>query len=422
MRVLYVLNTFPPFYTGGAEVAAYHTARGAQRAGVVCSVLVLNNRMAAATDEWFTLDGLTVHRVNVAARRSAAWRDVFDSRLYRATVAEINRLKPDIVHIHNVSGATLAPYVACRTMDVPVVGTLHDYWLLCPNNSLYRADGSICDALTGSGGCGSCFRGYDYWADIPARRTIFKAFTASARLFISPSQRLIDIHVAAGYSRERFVKVPAGLDEEVHAPTHPEVRDIIATAMEFNTLVFAGGGTRTKGVQVLLKALPTLIQSVPRLRVVVVGGGESVFLSQLRAFAPTVRVLNYIPFGEMRMLFASAELSLSPSIWQDNSPVVIYENQQMGTPSVGADIGGIPELIREGETGYLFPVGDANALAQKVIGHFARSPEARRRMRLQCAADARETRSLSQHIDAIRVVYARALGGERLRAGSETPR
>ena len=407
MRVLFVLNTFPPSYTGGAEVAAYHTARGLQRAGVECSVLVINNRMTAGVDEWFTLDGLTVHRVNAPPRRSAAPRDVFDWRLYRACSAELRRLQPAIVHIHNVSGATLAPYVACRTAGVPVVGTLHDYWLLCPNNSLYRQDGAMCDALKGPSGCGHCFRGYDYWADIPARRVIFKTLTANARMFISPSQRLIDIHVASGYRRERFTNVPAGLDEEIHAPTHPEVRDIIATAPEHNTLVFAGGGTRTKGVEVLLRALPILIRDVPRLRVVVVGGGESIFLDRLRAFAPAVRVLNYIPFGEMRMLFASAQLSLSPSTWQDNSPVVIYENQQMGTPVVGADIGGIPELIREGETGYLFPAGDADALAQKVIGHFARPPEDRRRMRLQCAADAREMRSLARHIESVKAIYGR---------------
>jgi glycosyltransferase involved in cell wall biosynthesis len=241
--------------------------------------------------------------------------------------------------------------------------------------------------------------------------------TANARRFISPSQRLIDLHVRAGYRRDRFDLVPYGLDEEVQAPKHPEIRAIIGSAAEHNTVVFAGGGMRTKGVGVLIKALPAMIREVPRLRVVVVGGGEPAFLNQLRAYAPVVRVLNYVPFGEMRMLFGSAQLAVSPSTWQDNSPVVIYENQQMGTPTVGTNAGGIPELIRDGETGYLFDMGNADALAQKVAAHFAKPPETRRRMRIQCAADAREKRSLPRHINAILGVYARAMGaGVRVKA------
>lgn len=412
MRALFILNTFPPFYTGGAEVSAYHTARGLLQNGVDCSALILNNRQAAPVDEWFTLDGLPVHRIHAAPRPRSAGRDVFDIRLYHATIAELRRLEPEVAHIHNVSGASLAPYVACRALGVPVVATLHDYWLLCANNSLYREDGTICDALAGPNGCGRCFRGYDYWADIPFRRTVFRALTANARRFISPSQRLINIHIRTGYRPQRFALVPYGLDEEIQTPRNSGIRNIISTASEFNTVVFAGGGTRTKGVEVLLKALPAMIERVPRLRVVVVGGGEPAFLNQLRAFAPTVRVLSYVPFGEMRMLFGSAQLTLSPSTWHDNSPVVIYENQQMGTPVVGANVGGIPELLREGDTGYLFPAGDADALAEKVICHFSLPPAARRRMRLQCVADARGKRSLALHIQATRAVYAGVLGDQ----------
>ncbi len=410
MRVLFILNTFPPFYTGGAEVSAYHTAQGLMREDVECSALVLNNRQTAAVNAWFTLDGLPVHRVHTPERPRSAWGDVFDSRLYRAALGELRRLKPDVVHIHNISGATFAPYIACRAAGIPVVGTLHDFWLLCANNCLYRQDGTICASASGSRACGKCFRGYDHWGDIPFRRAVFKLLSANARRFVSPSQALIDIHVRLGYRRDRFDLVPYGLGEEIQAPTNPDVRAIIESAAEYNTVVFAGGGMRFKGVGVLLNALPALIQKVPRLRVVVVGGGEPAFLEKLRAFAPAVRVLNYVPFVEMRMLFGSAQLAISPSTWHDNSPVVIYECQQMGTPTVGANVGGIPELVREGETGYLFELGDAEGLAEKVIGHFARPPEARRRMRLKCAADAREKRSLSQHVKAVKAVYNAAMG------------
>ena len=124
MRVLFLTNTFPPGYTGGAEVANYHICRGLIRRGVRCSILVVNNRMAEPSDEWYELDGIPVHRVDFHTKKRRPVTDVFDWRVYRAVRAELRRLKPDLIHVQNVSGATLAPYVACRTMKVPVVSII----------------------------------------------------------------------------------------------------------------------------------------------------------------------------------------------------------------------------------------------------------------------------------------------------------
>ena len=213
MRVLFVVNTFPR-HTGGAEVANYHSCRGLMREGVECSILVLNNRLPAV-DEWYELGGIPVHRVAQPRLRHPI-TDIFDPALYRATRAELARFKPNLVHIHNVSGATLASYVACRYCRIPVVNTLHDLWLLCPNNMLYRQDGSFCDPAIRKTGCRSCFRRYDFWGNVPQRRRVFAALTSNVRLFLSPSQAVIERHVEAGYARERFrlARVTVGTGEQ----------------------------------------------------------------------------------------------------------------------------------------------------------------------------------------------------------------
>lgn len=410
MRALFILNTFPPYYTGGAEVSAYHSARGLARTGVECCALILNAQRPQALDEWFTLDGLPVHRIHTRPGRRSAWRDIFSADVYRAAKAELRRFRPDVVHFHNVSGTSLAAHMACAALGVPAVQTLHDYWLLCQNNMLYRDDGSLCPAR-GRAGCGQCFRGYDFWGDIPGRRLLFRVLTAGIRRFISPSQRLIEIHVAAGYRRERFALIPLGLDEAPREPAHPRVREIIDSAPGRRTLVFAGGGLRQKGIGTLIEALPTLRRRIEGLRVVVVGGGEQAFFERLRAFEPAVIRLDKVPFGEMRALFASADLTLTPSTWHDNSPVVIYESLQMGTPIVGSDLGGIRELAQEGETGYIFPAGDAGALAEKVVAHFARPASERRALRQRCVRVARERLSLDLHVRRTLDEYVRAAGG-----------
>ena len=408
MRVLFIVPTFPPGYTGGAEVANYATCRGLIRQGVDCSILVLNNRVSEWVDEWYELDGLPVHRVAHRMPRSA-WTDVFDWRIYRTTVAELRRLRPDLVHFHNASGMTLAPYLACRALGIPAVNTLHDLWLLCPNNMLYRQDGSFCAPSQSPPGCSRCFRRYDFWGNIPRRRQVFATLTSHVKAFISPSQAVIDRHVEAGYAADRFRLVRLGFEES--ASGLPAGSDLPVDAdPQRRTIAFVGGGIEIKGAGVLLQALPALLQRIPGLQVLVAGGGEERFLGPFRQYAPAVQVLGMVPFRHRYALFALADLTLVPSVWHENSPVTIFDSFQTGTPVVGSQLGGIPELIRHGETGYLFPAGDAAALAETIIAHFARPPLERRLMRQRCVEQVRTRLTLDNHLQGLLNVYEEVLG------------
>ncbi len=408
-RVLFVVNTFPPGYTGGAEVINYHTCQGLRRRGVDVSILVLNNRMSQSIDERYEYDGLPVRRVGWKRRRSA-WTDLFDVRAYRTVRAELRRVAPDLVHVHNVSGATLAPYLACRAADVPVVNTLHDLWLLCPNNMLYRADGSFCDPAGSPGRCRTCFRRYDYWADVPHRRRVWAGIRSNVRFFIAPSQAVIRAHVRAGYEASRFRHVPHGLGAVGPALACPEIDAIVASRRAHHTLVFAGGGTEIKGAQVVLDALPALERYVDRLRLVVVGAGEERLLKQFIEQAPEVKMLGLVPFQAIGRLYAAADLVLVPSTCAEAFSLVTLESLRAGTPVVGSDLGGIPELIRDGETGYLVPAGDAMALAQCVLTHLARPAHVRRAMR-GAAAEAAAALSLERHVEGVLQVYREAWSG-----------
>lgn len=407
MRVLFITNTFPPAYTGGAEVANYHTVRGLIRRGVTCELLSINNRMPRTARDWYKLDGIPVQRVDFFTRRRTAIGDVFDPRIYRAVRAELKHFKPDIVHMQNMSGATLAPYLACRAAGVPVVNTLHDLWLLCPNNMMLRADGGLCDPR---GDHRDCFRRYDFWGNLPRRLALFSAFTANVRYFISPSQAVIDRHVEAGYARDRFRLVRLGFEPPTSQNVlHPGVRRVIAAAPQRRVVTFAGGGIEIKGAQVVLAALPQLRDQIDGLQLVVAGNGETPILEAFKQFAPTTAVLGWVPFNEMLALYAASELVLLPSTCHENSPVVIYQSYQMGTPVAGSQIGGIPELIEPGSTGALFPPFDPAALADSVAAHLARPAAERRRMRQNCVRMARTHLTLARHLDQHLALYQEVL-------------
>jgi glycosyltransferase involved in cell wall biosynthesis len=410
MRILFVANTFPPAYTGGAEIASYHACRGLLRVGVDCSVLVLNSRASESLDEWYALDGIPVHRV-VYGRLRNALTDVVDGRLYRVVRAELRHFRPDVVHVQNISGATLAPFLACRLAGVPVVNTLHDLWLLCPNNMLYRANGTFCDPKADSRTCRDCFRRYDFWGNIPFRRRVFATLTSNVRVFISPSQAVIDRHVEAGYKPERFRLIRLGFEETTTAQRQNAVLDRCGACLNSEPMIlFAGGGVEIKGAKVVLEALPRLLASFDGLQVVVAGGGEPGLMAAFRSYAPAVQVLGSVPAADMHGLFAAADLTLVPSVWHENAPLVVCESFQAGTPVVGSAFGGIPELIRDGETGYLFSVGDAEAMVAAVRKHFARPAVERRRMRLRCAKEVQTRFVLSQHVERLRELYLEVSG------------
>ncbi|HEY68210.1 MAG TPA: glycosyltransferase family 4 protein [Thermoflexia bacterium] len=412
MRVLLITNYFPPHYQGGAEVMVYNTCHGLLQRGVDASILMINARIPGGQDRYRDVQGVPVHEVTYRSHLPGnPFLQTFDPRIYRDVMAEIRRVQPDLVHVHNVSGATLAPFVACRRMNVPVLLTLHDHWLLCPNNMLYKGDGALCDPAEHPRGCSHCFRRQDFWANIPWRRQIFARLVQNVRFFISPSQKLVDLHVAAGYNPARFRVVPNGIKPALfQTPSDSLVREYVRESGLFRTLLLAGAMVESKGIKTVIEALPLLARYVDRFRLLVAGRGEDRFLAALRRFDPSVvKLLGQVPFQEMRALYAATDLTVIPSVWYENSPMVIYESMLAGTPVLGSAIGGIPELIQHGETGYLFSPGDAVALTERVIQHFARSAPERRAMRRRCVEFAHTHMTLDRYLDRLQQVYDEAL-------------
>ena len=422
MRVVFLSHSFVPDYIGGAEVSLYHTCRGLQARGYDCVVLATNSRGRERVDQWYEVDGIPVHRLTWVTKRRRAATDLFDARLFPPLYRDLQRLHPDIFHLHNVAQATMAPFVAATMTNTPTVCTLHDHWLLCPGDMLYRADGTLCDpAQNPEGRCGMCYRRYEYWADLPQRHQWMARLTRNVRRFISPSQALIDLHVAGGFERERFVHLPNALAApELVEPRHEQLREAIHAAQHRPTLVFAGGGVHNKGADVVTRAIPGLLAAIPDLQFVIAGAGEQEYFQAWARHAPAVRVLGKVPFGEMRALFAAADLTLMASVWPENSPMTIYENYQVGTPVLASAVGGIPELVDEGKTGYLFPRNDHDALIAQVVRHFQRPPHERRQMRHACVMAARTRWTLQEHLDRIETLYA-SIQAERSGATDATP-
>lgn len=417
-RVLTLCNWFPPRYVGGAEVSAFYTVHGLKERGYDVRVLSIWARGTEASDTMRDFRGIPVHEVLLSRDGGGPAPEVFDRRVYQHVLAEINEFKPDLVHMHNISGASLAPFLACRQAGVRVVQTLHDHWLLCAANMLYQTDGALCHDTSQWSCCGRCYRRYDHWADVPFRRKLFSLASSGVRRFITPSGALRDLHVRSGYDPARFRVVPYGIAPDVQigttdsaerATTGTRLRRVLAERPD-NVVLFSGVLVETKGLDTLIDAAPMMQQYAGPLQLWIAGGGEGRYVERLESLTSVkVEMLGKLMFDTVREVYGAAGLTVVPSVWFDNSPVVIYESLLAGTPVLGSTIGGISELIEEGVTGYLVPPRDAAALAEKVILHFSQPARKRREMRRACVEYAVSRLSLDRHVDAVTSVYTEAL-------------
>ena len=297
----------------------------------------------------------------LAARRSIWAADVAKS--LRALLAD---WKPDVAHLQNIH-AYLTPSILpeLRRAGVPVVQTLHDYKWLCPDSAMLR----------GGRPCGDC-AGKAFW-HCAAGRCKKGSLAASAMATVEGyvhrwkrASSMVDAWIApSAFVKETFAK--CGLDggkiRVVHNPERPCGRDGMAPH-DGGYGLYAGSLASIKGVGVLLEAL----KEVPGHEVHVAGGasGEEVASLQARAaeleVADRVRFLGPLHGERLWREQTGARYGIVPSVWYENYPYAAMEMLAIGKPVIGSDIGGIPELVRDGETGMLFPAGDAQALAERM--------------------------------------------------------
>ena len=170
------------------------------------------------------------------------------------------------------------------------------------------------------------------------------------------------------------------------------------------TILFVGKDFVRKGGPYLLEAFDLVRRRLPEARLVIVGPRES-------HERDGVHLLGRVDDrNRLQQLYAEATLFVMPSLFEPWGNV-FTEAMAHGLPCIGTSVGGVPDIIVDGETGYLFPPGDAEAMAEKVLWHFSHSALRRRRMRRRCFEYAHSHLNMDQHIEAVLAVYAEALSG-----------
>lgn len=402
MKICLISNLFAPHHLGGTESYVRALAKALKLRGH--QVFVITTRPAQAsfcTSSKEVVDEVPVYRFypwnvywgyraqNKPLFLKAIWHfiDLWNPQVYFVIKKILSWERPEIIHINNVGGLSNSIFWACKMDGARVVYFLHDYISVCPKSILLKSNNELCNKPR------LLCRIYQGVKRVNLRNR--------ADVFVSPSSFLLKMHQRYhSINSGETVVVPHGIEI---APEELERlwrrRQNRPSKGQINAL-YLGRVDALKGLLVLGQAFK--LANRQDLRLHVAGVGDC--LPQLqREFKGNENIVfhGYVGGREKEELLLHCDVCVLPSIWYDNNPLVILEAYKYGLPVIGSRIGGIPEMIQENKTGFLFEPGDHKDLASVLKSVSRKQLQS---MSRSCHEAARNN-SMDNHLDNLMAVY-----------------
>lgn len=287
----------------------------------------------------------------------------------------IEQARPSVAHAHNVyHHLSPAIFSTLKAAGIPVAMTVHDLKLACPAYKMLR-DGKVCEDCKGGRVYNvlrhRCIK--DSWALsglVLVETVLHRAlglYRDKVDRLVVPSRFYIDKLVEWGWPRGMMV----------HIPNFVNVEDYAAAWDEGDYFVFAGRLAPEKGIATLIRAAAL---SGQRLMLAGTGPEEEALRRLAAETGADVTFCGYLSGDALHALIGRSRALVLPSEWYENAPISVLEAYALGRPVIGAAIGGIPEMIREGKTGLLSVPGDAHSLAGALAAMAAKGAAGRAAM------------------------------------------
>lgn len=286
---------------------------------------------------------------------------LFYFRSYQAMRDIVKKFRPDLIHFHVVS--TFSPSVFYAIGNIPAVMTIHGPdeftakllpWFLPAK--MYRNASYELQDLTTAGKLRFFYHRH-------LQRPIYLLGERRIRIFIAPSKYLASA-IVDDVPKRKILQIHNGIDLPVYQPLPNNQR-----------VLYVGRIEEVKGVRYLVQAFLSVLEKIPQAELHVVGDGtarnELENIVKKSGFADRIIFRGWVRGRENVMReYANASIVIVPSIWPENFPTVCIEALSTGRPVIGTETGGVPELIKNGENGYIIPPRNSVAIAETIINFF----------------------------------------------------
>lgn len=356
MKVVFLSDDFPPSSFGGAGFSTYELAKGVQKAGH--EVLVVTTCREASDAGEFAYEGLTVFRIaSDYHERWRAWLGLYNPPVVRQVEKLLRRLQPDVVHANNTHY-----YLSYHCLTVAkrhaktVVWTARDtmsisYGKLDTPRYLETLD----TRLSWFDNLREARLRYN-----PLRNYLIRRYLRSADVRLAVSSALKDALERNGI--QPVETLHTGMEATAWQAS-PEA--LAAFRSKFGlegkqVILFGGRLSAGKGQGQALEAARLVRELIPESVLLIMGGSEQ---KEDTGIAQT----GWITGEEKKAAYAASDIVWVPSVYLDPLPRMALEAQASGKPVIATKFGGAPELVQDGETGYVVNPLYAQEIADKTI-------------------------------------------------------
>ena len=355
MKICFLSNLYPPNVLGGAEIVVQKMAKSMiERGHEVIVITTSPDEEEHILEE----DSVKIFQLNTTKLyptykqtepqgvKKPLWHlfDLWNGATLSAVKDILVRESVDIVHINNFKGLSLSCFKAGKDLNIPVVYESHDFSLICPRANLIRGNNTLCENRN--------FICNEY---VNIQRRLLDD---NVDLLISPSQFMIDkFHDNNFFNNVRCVKIPLGVEYS----SNKTIKDY-----ETIDITYIGTLGKHKGVHTLITAFKDMDNENIKLHIIGKGYDEDEF-KQLAMDDDRIVFHGFVDNKDILKFYEQTNVFVIPSICYDNSPLVIYESFSTGTPVIGSNIGGIPELVMEDYNGFLFESNNPESLKKKLV-------------------------------------------------------
>lgn len=297
------------------------------------------------------------HNAGALDKIKYSFKTVYSKEAREKMKIVLNDFRPDVVHLNNFN-FQLTPSIIYAVEDyekesgkrVKLIYTAHDYQLICPNHMMYT-NNAVCEQCIG-GKFTNCTKGRCI------HDSLLKSLLGTAEAEIYNRKKTYDridtIICCSEFIKNKLDTNPIFRNKTITLHNFIDTVDKQDTDKKDYILYF-GRFAEEKGIDTLIQA--------SSIKFICAGSGP---MEELVNRAPNLENVGFKTGKELETLIREAKCTVYPSIWYENCPFSVMESIMYGTPVVASDIGGIPELIDDGETGCLFEAGNADKMIEAI--------------------------------------------------------
>lgn len=400
MRILYAVHALPAAEVGGTELYTQHLAetiagkadhKSLEGSHDVAIATPAGHDTTVAGSRVYALPA-TANAMDPTGQESGLESGLVDQRIDWRFVEILDDFQPDVVHFQHFKRLSATLPRRCAARGIGCIATLHDFWTVCHREQLLRPSGAICSGPESVDKCAACYddairstRVRPERADTTPHGPTDDARTAVARrtAYLGAARRAVDLLIAPSrFLRDRFIAFGTPPDAIVQRRNGIPVGEFRETRFDPSgslRIGYAGRITPAKGLHVLLSGFAQVKGDAELHIFGRFDPSETPYHARLAEQASD-RVTFHGTYGNPSTPYENMDALVVPSLWYENSPLVIQEAFASRVPVITGDIGGMAELVRDGVNGRTYPHGDAEALGN-VLHHLVDSPTVVSRLR-----------------------------------------